>query len=211
MNLLSVLHIISESVEKCLYNLHCLRHKPSCCTNTTHNDDDQTAVTANTASTSSKPRDQTTGETTHTMKPEPVSTTWTRIGGSALIPARGVCQPVQQPKHYLCAFSTRNYYAPLDILDNECIGVDSGASDNFGTDETPGTDPRPVRTGIIMAVATGDRRKSIGANKFPVPLPPSRLDFHVFRRTTCSIHYYLLGRPVMPAVRYSLLKRSVHS
>ena len=60
--------------------------------------------------------------------------------------------------------------------------VDSGASDNFGDINAPGTNRRPVTTGVTMASATGDCRSSIGLDEFDLPLPKASLEYHVFKR-----------------------------
>ena len=97
---------------------------------------------------------------------------------------------------------TQNYY---DVLDEDSIAVDSGASDNFGDTRTQGTSRRDCTTNsIIMASATGDRKTSIATDRFNLPLPSAGLDFHVFEQgdvqrpllsvgkvcdTGCTIHF----------------------
>ena len=75
---------------------------------------------------------------------------------------------------------TNNYYSVLDT-DDDCIAVDSGASDNFGTESTTGTNRQPTTMGVTLASATRDTKTSIATDKFALPLPSECLDFHVYR------------------------------
>ena len=96
---------------------------------------------------------------------------------------------------------------PYDVLsfDDNSIAIDSGASDGFGDEDTPGTNRQPTKYGITMASATGDCKVSIATDAFDLPLPPAALDFHVFKRgdiqrpllsvgkacdTGCDVHFY---------------------
>ena len=76
---------------------------------------------------------------------------------------------------------TNNPYHVLDF-DNQCIAVDSGASDGFGDEDTNGTNRQPTEQGIIMASATGDCKTSIATDEFDLPLPKKCLEYHVFKR-----------------------------
>ena len=76
---------------------------------------------------------------------------------------------------------SRNRYHPLSF-DDTSIAVDSGASDGFGDEDTPGTNRQSTEFGIIMASATGDCKVSIATDKFDLPLPHAALDYHVFKR-----------------------------
>ena len=99
-----------------------------------------------------------------------------------------------------------NYYDVLQSpTDDTCIAVDSGASDNFGNEDTHGTGRHLSPTGgVVMAAATGDCKTSIGTDSFALPLPKSALDYHVFKNgelqrpllsvgkacdSGCSVHF----------------------
>ena len=71
-----------------------------------------------------------------------------------------------------------NYYDPFD---ERSIVVDSGAGDNFGDEDTPGTG-RTAAPGITMISATKDRRHSFAVDTFDIPLPDAARRFHVFKR-----------------------------
>ena len=74
-----------------------------------------------------------------------------------------------------------NYYDPL-AFDDSSIAIDSGASDGFGDEDTPGTDRKYTEYGITMASATGDTKVSIATDAFDLPLPRTATEFHVFKR-----------------------------
>ena len=121
-------------------------------------DDDATVVTSNTTAGSD-------------------TSSWTTVPGDACTAL--LTAPVV-PRHR-SAHLTHNYYHALDF-DASSIAVDSGASDGFGDEDTPGTNRRHTDYGITMASATGDCKTSIATDTFDLPLPRPCLDYHVFKR-----------------------------
>ena len=116
-------------------------------------DNDATVVTSNTSSSDS-------------------SSNWTTVGICEPLWAHSsAAAPLRSPRRAV------NYYAPLDDEEEEMefdatsIAVDSGASDNFGDLNTPGTGRTPVINPVTMASATGDCKKSITKDAFDLPLP----------------------------------------
>jgi hypothetical protein len=122
-------------------------------------DDDATVITSNTSCAS----------------------TWTASDSTVTSIASDLTTPRQGLSAIPCAELTDNFYHAL-ALDDKSIAVDSGVSDGFGDEDTPGTDRLDTDYGVTMAGATGDCRTSIATDKFDLPLPPESLNYHVFRR-----------------------------
>ena len=131
--------------------------------------DDQTVITSNNSTTAGS--SWTSTSSCHRRRYNPTAARTSVL--SAACPQTH--RPVTKTHH-------TNYYHALDLFDDSSIAVDSGASDGFGDEDTPGTDRRPTTHGITMASATGDCKTSIATDKFDLPLPKQCLDFHVFKR-----------------------------
>ena len=106
---------------------------------------------------------------------------WTVVGSPDRYKAQGTAYKATLSNTTKMGQATENYYHALSF-DERSIAVDSGASDGFGDEDTPGTNRKPTEFGITMASATGDCKVSIATDAFDLPLPPEALDYHVFNR-----------------------------
>ena len=102
-----------------------------------------------------------------------------------------VCSHV--PRLQCGCFCPQNCCGALANDKEDLTAVDSGASDNLGHKETPGSNRVPCENGIAVIGATGDRQKSVAKDTFKHPLPDSCLDCHVFRKGDSQRPLLLVG------------------
>ena len=114
---------------------------------------------------------------------------WTTVGSPSSAPIMGA-QAINKPTSI---GNKSNYYQALSFQDDD-IAVDSGASDHFGDEATPGLGRRTTPMSITMASATGEHRHSIAKDTFDLPLDKDCLDYHVFQRGDIQRPLFSVGK-----------------